>query len=42
VTFVPEVIEHFPPLLKSTLSSGIAAGGLCALVLNVLLPGDRR
>jgi xanthine permease XanP len=41
VTFVPEVTEHLPALLKNALHSGIAAGGLTALVLNILLPGDR-
>lgn len=39
VTFEPEVIHALPPLLKSILSSGIAAGGMCALLLNILLPG---
>jgi len=42
VTFVPTVIQVFPPLLKSTFSSGIATGGLCALLLNIVLPGERR
>jgi xanthine permease XanP len=41
VTFVPEVTQALPTLLKSALSSGIATGGLCALVLNILLPGER-
>jgi xanthine permease XanP len=42
VTFVPELLDHLPPLLRGTLSSGIATGGLCALLLNVILPGERR
>jgi xanthine permease XanP len=42
VTFVPDVIVIFPPLLKSTFSSGIATGGLCALLLNAVLPGERQ
>lgn len=42
VTFVPEMLDKLPALLKSTLSSGIATGGLCALVLNILLPGERQ
>jgi xanthine permease XanP len=41
VTFVPEVTAHLPELLKSTLHSGIATGGLAALLLNILLPGER-
>lgn len=42
VTFVPELLDALPPLLKSALSSGIAIGGLAALVLNLALPGDRQ
>jgi xanthine permease XanP len=41
VTFVPELLGQLPPLLRTTLSSGIATGGLCALILNLILPGDR-
>jgi xanthine permease XanP len=42
VTFVPEVVANFPPLLKNTFSSGIATGGMCALLLNIVLPGARQ
>jgi xanthine permease XanP len=42
VTFVPEMLDKLPPLLKSTFSSGIATGGMCALLLNILLPGERQ
>jgi xanthine permease XanP len=42
VTLVPELLQALPSLLKSTLSSGIALGGLCALLLNIVLPGDRQ
>jgi xanthine permease XanP len=42
VTFVPEMLDKFPPLLKSTFSSGIATGGMCALLLNIVLPGERQ
>jgi xanthine permease XanP len=41
VTFVPEITEQLPALIRSTLQSGIATGGLTALLLNVLLPGER-
>jgi xanthine permease XanP len=41
VTFVPEILDGLPPLLKSALSSGIALGGLVSLVLNIVLPGER-
>ena len=39
ITFVPEMLDHFPPLAKSIFQSGIATGGLVAIVLNVVLPG---
>jgi len=42
VTFVPELLQALPPLLRNTLSSGIATGGLCALILNMVLPGERQ
>jgi xanthine permease XanP len=42
VTFVPDLLDALPPLLKSTLSSGIAIGGLSALMLNSSLPGERQ
>jgi xanthine permease XanP len=42
VTFVPEILRAFPPLLKNTFSSGIATGGMCALLLNIVLPGERQ
>jgi xanthine permease XanP len=42
VTFVPDLLDALPGLLKSTFSSGIAIGGLSALVLNMVLPGDRQ
>jgi xanthine permease XanP len=41
VTFVPDISGALPPLLKDMLSSGIATGGLCALLLNSILPGKR-
>jgi xanthine permease XanP len=39
VTFVPTVIGQMPPLFRDLFSSGIAAGGMCALCLNLVLPG---
>lgn len=41
VTFVPDILRSLPELLTNTLSSGIATGGLCALILNTILPGER-
>lgn len=39
VTFVPEILEQLPPLVKSIFSSGISTGGITALLLNIILPG---
>ncbi|PSB11781.1 xanthine permease XanP [Pleurocapsa sp. CCALA 161] len=39
VTFVPEILEASPELIKSIFSSGISTGGLTALILNMILPG---
>ena len=41
VTFVPDIMQGMPALIKETFSSGIATGGICALVLNAILPGDK-
>ena len=38
ITFVPEVLNQFPPFFKNMFQSGIATGGLVAIVLNVVLP----
>ena len=42
VTFAPDFLTGLPTLMQNIFSSGIAAGGLCALVLNILLPGERK
>ncbi len=39
VTFVPEILDASPELIKSIFSSGISTGGLTALILNMILPG---
>jgi xanthine permease XanP len=39
VTFAPDVMRGMPALIRETFSSGIATGGICALVLNAVLPG---
>jgi len=41
VTFAPDIMQSMPPLVKETFSSGIATGGICALLLNALLPGRK-
>lgn len=39
VTFVPEILENMPALIKSLFASGISTGGITALLLNLILPG---
>lgn len=34
----PEILQFMPEFIKSIFSSGIAAGGITAIVLNILLP----
>ena len=41
VTYAPDILENLPSLVKSIFSSGISAGGITALVLNMVLPGRR-
>jgi len=41
VTFVPDTLAAMPPFVRDMFSSGIATGGMCALLLNALLPGRR-
>ncbi len=36
--FVPEAIEHLPSMLKKMLGTPAIAGGLAALITNILLP----
>lgn len=42
VSFVPEILENTPYLIKSVFSSGIATGGTAALILNIIIPGNRE
>jgi xanthine permease XanP len=42
VTFVPEITQALPTMARNALSSGIATGGMCALLMNIVLPGERR
>lgn len=37
----PDILQFAPPWLKSLLSSGIAAGGITAMVLNLILPLEK-
>ena len=38
VSQVPEFLVHMPAAVRNVLESGVATGGLCALVLNWFLP----
>ncbi|HFG2195805.1 TPA: uracil-xanthine permease family protein [Vibrio cholerae] len=38
----PEILQFMPEFIKNLLSSGVAAGGITAIVLNLLLPEVRR
>ena len=38
VAQVPEFLAHMPPALRNVLESGVATGGICALLLNWFLP----
>jgi xanthine permease XanP len=42
VSFVPEITQALPTMLRNALSSGIATGGMCALSMNIVLPGERQ
>jgi xanthine permease XanP len=42
VTFVPGIMQGLPGLVRDTFSSGIATGGICALVLNAIMRGQRK
>lgn len=35
---VPDFLKHMPDLIKNIFSSGVATGGIAALVLNLVLP----
>jgi len=40
VSQVPEFLAHMPHALRNVLESGVATGGICALVMNWFLPAD--
>jgi xanthine permease XanP len=42
VSFVPQITQALPAMLRNALASGIATGGMCALLLNIVLPGERQ
>jgi xanthine permease XanP len=42
VTQVPEVLAHMPAALRNVLESGVATGGICAVLLNWFLPDSHE
>ena len=42
VSFVPDALVNTPYLIRGVFSSGIATGGMVALVLNMVVPGSRE
>ncbi|TCM68097.1 xanthine permease XanP [Acinetobacter calcoaceticus] len=42
VAQVPQILEHLPELIRNIFSSGVATGGICALILNVVLPAHKK
>ncbi|MCF8998820.1 uracil-xanthine permease family protein [Acinetobacter nectaris] len=39
---VPDFLKHMPDLLRNIFSSGVATGGITALILNVVLPENKE
>lgn len=42
VAQVPEILEHLPELFRNIFSSGVATGGIAALLLNIILPETKK
>ena len=42
VSQVPEFLAHMPAALRNVLESGVATGGICALLLNWFLPETEK
>lgn len=41
VAQVPDFLKHMPELIRNIFSSGVATGGIVALILNVILPEQK-
>ena len=39
---VPEFLKHMPELIRNILGSGVATGGITALILNIVLPENNE
>ena len=42
VAQVPQILEHLPELIRNIFSSGVATGGIAALILNIILPEVKK
>ncbi|WP_179998974.1 uracil-xanthine permease family protein [Acinetobacter sp. YH12239] len=42
VAQVPQILEHMPELIRNIFSSGVATGGIAALILNFVLPEAKK
>ena len=42
VAQVPQILEHLPELFRNIFSSGVATGGIAALILNIVLPETKK
>ncbi len=42
VAQVPQILEHLPELFRNIFSSGVATGGIAALLLNIILPESKK
>ena len=42
VAEVPDILAHMPELFRNIFSSGVATGGIAALLLNIILPESKK
>ena len=42
VAQVPQILEHLSELFRNIFSSGVATGGIAALILNIVLPETKK
>nr|MCC4840307.1 xanthine permease XanP [Vibrio lentus] len=38
----PEILQFMPEWIRNILSSGMAAGGITAIILNLVLPQEQK
>ncbi|MBF7683195.1 purine permease [Acinetobacter sp. B5B] len=42
ISQVPDFLKHMPELMRNIFSSGVATGGIAALILNIVLPENNE